>query len=298
MRCRFQFSGEKLLCAVAAVALVASVGWNWHQAGRFRRLRSVPVGLRLSPGHLAIENLEPVETTVKAWARPAPAPDGWDYDVFTPPEIYYDGTARKFSVKPPPPGDLEAGDPGGPELLAVKAQPYRLQLAGYFGHPGDNIGAFISRDGRDSILAKPGQRIADLGLVLRSLEVKQTPAPDLRLVAEAVVHDEVTGTDVTLDSRERKFTDSPIAVIKAKPSDRAPLELHLGDTFASGGATYRVERIQLDPPEVLVSPHVSGLPETGMRVLRPPPSAVARSDNPSPRLATGPLAASIASVAK
>ncbi|HVZ64349.1 MAG TPA: hypothetical protein VG936_07245 [Lacunisphaera sp.] len=228
---------------------------------------------------------------------PAPAPDGWSYDVFTPPEIYFDGKTGKFSAKPPS-ASGEARDAGGLELLTVRAQPYRLQLAGYFGNPGDNIGTFICPNRPGSMLARPGQRFADLGLVLRSLEVKQTPPPDVRLVAEAVVHDEVTGTDVTLDSRERTFTDSPIAVIKPTAIDQHPLELRPGDTFASGGATYRIERIRLDPPEVLVSKHVSGLTDAEMRMLHPPASAVARTDSSASRLSAGSPAASIASVAK
>ncbi|MBI2498579.1 MAG: hypothetical protein HYV75_11890, partial [Opitutae bacterium] len=52
-----------------------------------------------------------------------------------------------------------------------------------------------------------------------------------------------------------------------------PHEMREGDTFSDGNSTYRVERIQLDPPEVVVARTASGRSQPEMKILRPPAKA-------------------------
>lgn len=295
MKWRRRFPDVKLLCAGAAVVVLASVGSTWHQARQLRRLRSTPVGIRLSEGGFPPEEVRKHEAVPREWTEPAAVADGWHFDVFTPAAVYYDVKSGEFSVKPAATRD-EAGTVSGLELLAVKAEPYRVQLAGYFGGPHAWVGAFVSPDQPGSFLARPGQRLADLGVVVQSLNLKRGPAPDLELVAEAVVRDEVSGVDVTLESRRRKFTDSAIAVVRT-PNGEPALELRAGDTVATEDAIYRIERIQLDPPEVIASQSVSGRPGAEICVLHPIGTDARQIGVPSPGPAEQP-AASIASAAK
>jgi hypothetical protein len=73
---------------------------------------------------------------------------------------------------------------------------------------------------------------------------------------------------VTLDSRARKLTDTPLARLKLA-TEKQPRELREGDEFTDATAIYRVERVQLDPPEVVISRQVAGLPLPETKVLRP-----------------------------
>ncbi|HVT72966.1 MAG TPA: hypothetical protein VHD61_07500 [Lacunisphaera sp.] len=293
-----QLPGEKLLCAGAAAAMILSFAWTWSEAPRMRRLKSLPVGIRLGAARYAPGVSARSEAISHEWTGLAPDPStGWSHEVFTPPEIYYDAGSRGFIVKSPAGGTMP--EPAfGLELLAVKAEPYRLQLAGYFGGPGGYVGAFVSPGRPGGILARPGQRVAGLGLVVSSVAPKRAPAPDLEPMAEAVVHDEISGVDVVLESRTRKLTDNPVAVVKAAWADHETHELRTGDSLTSEGATFCVERIQLDPPEVLISEHIAGRPDATMHVLHPSATDAGPVGLAASGSATGQPAASIAAIAK
>ncbi|HKB58394.1 MAG TPA: hypothetical protein VKC51_12480, partial [Lacunisphaera sp.] len=75
--------------------------------------------------------------------------------------------------------------------------------------------------------------------------------------------------EIVLDSRACKLTDTPLAVFKLLNGDGKPRELHEGDTFTDDTSTYRIERIQLDPPEVVVAKQMPGLPQPEIKVLHP-----------------------------
>ncbi|HTL66308.1 MAG TPA: hypothetical protein VL200_01475 [Lacunisphaera sp.] len=285
------------MCAGAAAALMASIGWTWRQAPQLRRLRSMPVGIRFSAERAAPVQPRKNEAGPPVWTEPVPAADGWTYDVFTPPEVYYDAASQRFSVGPP--AKRGKSEPAiGLELLAIKPEPYRLQLAGYVGVPGEYVGAFVTPNRPGSILARPGHRFAGLGLILRSLELSRAPAPGLEPGVEAVVHDEISGIDVTLESRVRKFTDSPMAVVRVSSGDPGLRELRTGDTIGSAAAAYRIERIQFDPPEVLVSQQLPGRAEPEMHVLHPSAGIDEQISLSGDRLAVGRPGAAMASVAK
>jgi len=94
----------------------------------------------------------------------------------------------------------------------------------------------------------------------------------------ATLLDERTGTEVELDSRARKLTNTPMAVMKMAGRGK-PRELHEGDTWAEGEIAYRIERIQLEPAEVVVARNVPGLLLPELRTMRP--AAAASSQNNS-----------------
>lgn len=267
---------DKILLGFAAAVLSVSCGWLWQQQVEVRRLRAQPVVAQLTGSAYALAGLKPPETQPAVWPK---APDqsagaGWLYEVFTPPVIYYNALARSFTVTPPTrPG--EVATPFGLELLAVRLEQYRLQLVGYVGGPGDYVAAFTSSATPETLLAHEGRRFENLGLTLKSFEVKKVlvahddPWPVYDIAALAVLTDEKTGRDVVLDNRTRKLTDTPLAVLRLQAGDTKPRELHEGDTFADAGSTYRIERVQLDPPEVVVARSTPGVPVPEMKVLHP-----------------------------
>lgn len=270
---------DKLLLAFAFILLTATAAWVWLQQPALNALRHQPVAAHLTGKPHTAATWRSPDSTAANWPRPSVQSHGagWIYEVFTPPVIYYNTLAKTFTVTPP----LYFGEGGsvfGLELIAVKLESYRLQLVGYFGAPGDYVAAFISPSVADTFLAREGRRFEGLGLTLKNFSVKKVlvehndPWPVYDIAAQAVLQDEQTGTEVTLDSRVRKFTDTPLAVLRltsATHPEAKPREVHEGDTFKDDSGSYRVERIQLDPPEVVVARQVPGLPLPETKILHP-----------------------------
>lgn len=298
-------------CALlgALAACVVAAAWWWREQPALAALRRPTAAVVLQggayvPPALTSDAAARAAAPGRAWRRPVAQSSGagWVYEVFTPPVIYYHAGAQAFAVTPPDvlvrgPALAATGDAAfGLELLEVKREPYRLQLAGYFGAPGDYLGAFVSRLVPETLLGRAGRRFAQLELALLSLEIRKfnlapdEPVPVYEMAAVAVVHDEQAKADVTLDSRAPTYTETPLAVLRLGVGVEAR-EYHEGDILREAAATYRIERIQLEPPEVVVARERPGLPHPELRILRPPAAeGVVNRDSvrrAAPDLATG-----------
>ncbi len=185
-----------------------------------------------------------------------------------------DETPPKSLTVTPPLNPTDDSTSVGLELIEVKLEPYRLQLAGYFGEPGDYVAVFVSSAQPETLLARRGRRLGQLGLTLQSIEVRKVEVantdglPVYDVAALAVLLDEKTGEEVVLDNRLRKLSDTPLAVLRLSAAGATPRTLHEGDSLADEAATYRVERIQLDPREVVVARQTPGLLPPETRVIR------------------------------
>ncbi|WP_438483621.1 hypothetical protein [Oleiharenicola lentus] len=273
----FKANYEKLLCAFAGLLVAGSGYFIWREQAATRRVRQQAVTAQLSGAAYTRADLKPLETVAANWPKAAPqsSGSGWLYEVFTPPVIYYNPLAKSFTVTPPRFGN-EVGDlQFGLELLAVKLEPFRLQLVGYFGLTGDYLAAFVSPQQPETLLAREGKRFEKLGLTLKSFDVKKVVVahhdawPVYDIAGLAVLQDEKIGADIVLDSRERKLTDTPIAVLKLLTGDGKPREVREGDTFSDDVTMYRVERIQIEPAEVVIARLTPGLPVPETKVLHP-----------------------------
>ena len=267
--------GHLLLVAMAATVLAASSAWVWHRHPHGRVPREQPVAAGPAHAHCQSTDLRLPDTGPAVWARPAGQSRGpdWLFEVFTPPVIYYNPTARSFTVTPPRPV-AEPDVPFGLELLEVRRESYRLQLAGYFGGPEDRLVAFVSPNEPGIRFARPGDRIDSLGLTFKSFEVRKVVAghtaagPVYEVAGTAVLWDEKNGTEVVLDSRSQKFSDTPVAVFRSLEGG-GPHVLHEGDSFADETCRYRIERILLEPAEVAVAWYSPGRSLLESRILQP-----------------------------
>lgn len=286
---------ERAALAASLAGVLAGGVWAWRQQPALAALRRAPAPMALT-GTAYVRVAWPAPTAAPSWTKPrAQSPGaGWVYEVFTPPVIYYHAVARSFAVTPPE-GIRETSLAFGLELLDVKRELYRLQLVGYVGDGHDCMAAFTSPESPETFLARTGQRFGELGLTLAKLEVRRVHVGDdsaltaYDLAAFATLRDERSGADVTLDSRARRFTDTPLAVLRLR-AGAAPREMREGDAIEDDAVTYRIERIQLDPPEVIVAKRVAGLPYPETRVLKPlasdpvapnAPASVRRFNQPS-----------------
>jgi hypothetical protein len=271
---------EKLVLGAALVLILVAANWWWRQRSEREALRRTAVKATLIGTAYEARLFPDQEIAPPVWAPPAAQSRGpeWRYELFTPPDIYFDSVAP--AAAEPEPGETAARkttgtDSRGFELLAVKREPYRLQLAGYAGTPGDYLAAFVSPRSAEIFLARPGQRFAELGLTFERFEVRKQAGvnadgwPTIEFVARAVLRDEQTGGEITLDDRGRRLTENPLAVLRIDGAKSRPRELRIGDAWRGGEGVYRIERIQLDPPEVVVSRQIPGSSQPELCVLRP-----------------------------
>lgn len=265
---------EKAAACAALAALIGAAGWTWREQGPLRRLQAGPAAADWAGAVYMPAALPELPADDREWTRPAAQSAGgeWVYELFTPPVIYYQATAHAFTVTPPVDPAEKPRSPFGLELLAVRREPFRLQLVGYVGAPGGYTAAFVSAETTQTLLARPGQRFDQLGLVLKAFELRRVSvgasASDAGPVA--TLHDERSGAEVTLDARGPALTDTPLAVLRVGAGTTAkPRVVRQGDVLRQDDAIFRVERIQLDPPEVVVARQARGQSHPETRVLRP-----------------------------
>jgi hypothetical protein len=233
------------------------------------------VVLASAPYTATAPDAPPIKT--ETWAPPTAQTRGrdWIYDTFTPPEIFYNARSKQFTVKPPSSlVDEEQTEAFGLDLIAVRPEPFRLQLIGYVGGPDNLRGVFQNVPTGQTIVGAAGLRIANLGLTIKSF----TLAPQsirtgesmsvMQRVATAVIHDDKSGRDITLTHRERMFTGTLFALVAAS-EQTAAREVRIGDTFKLGEATYKVENVSLTPPTVEVTKESPALSQPDRRVLTP-----------------------------
>jgi len=289
-------SSEKVLLGAAAlVALASAAGFGWmtfmHPSAASAPLPRVE--LATTPYEPTAPDAPAVRTDT--WAAPVAQTRGreWIYDAFTPPEIFYNARSKQFAVKPPS-GllDEEALEAFGLELVAVRPEPFRLQLIGYVGGEGTWRGTFQNTVTGEVFLGSAGRRVPSLGVAIKSLDVSLQPirvgenTTVQQRVASAVIFDERANRDVTLTHRERQFTGM-ISAFVAGPTETATREVREGDTFKVGETTYRIEAVRLAPVSIEVTKESSSLAQPDRRVLLPrevetPESPEAEPANPAP----------------
>jgi len=213
------------------------------------------------------------------WTEPAAQKRGrgWVYDVFTPPSLYYDARARLLSAIPA--AEAARTDPteAAPdlELLTVRRGPFRLQLVGYAGAADDRRGIFANIDTGETVIGREGGRLAGQGLTLKSLSLK---CPDAGtgesavtgdLVATAIVTDELTHEDLVLTTREQCRAGAPVGLFTSRKTPGFRRELREGESITVNGVNYYVERIDLQPPQVVVGSTGPGESEPRIRAFTP-----------------------------
>lgn len=251
---------DKLLLAAALLLLGAGAVWSHREQTGARQLLAEPGAMNLTPARTEFAQATADAPTVEipaVWAEPVGGADAavQPADLFTAPvrRSRHD-VARAVSSDSA--GLAENAEE--PELVAVRREPYRLQLAGYAGRPGAYRVALADAASSETSLVQVGQRMAALGVTLVSFELRQTTVaeneagPVREAAAVAVLNDETIGADVVLDNRGPSFTSRLLAAIRVVKAGREIWEGGEGDSLSTAGETYHVERIRLDPAEVML----------------------------------------------
>ncbi len=296
----FVMQYERIAVGFAVMALAVSFGVSWSLRTDVRRIKSVPVALRLGKAEYrpavfsaAIERGEP-------WAPPSAQSAGneWIYEVFTPPVVFYDRQAARFSVTP---ARASRGDDRefAIQLLSVRRELFRVQLNGYAGTAGAYTAIFTCPGKPGALLTKEGERLKEVGLVLKHFAIekrvieRKEVSKSFEIVAVAELQDETSAAVTVLDSVSQKFDDALVASVQLSDSPDATRDIREGDLISSGGDGYRISRLHCDPAEITVTRERPGLP-AATTLLRPvdakpsQPMSILESPSKSPfRPATG-----------
>lgn len=258
--------------AVAAVLLLGSIVFSWSAAGDVPLSLPLPAPGAPEPGMPSARSPSLAAAPAPVWRAPVgqSAGPGWVYEIFTPPAVFYDQVAGTFTVTPPGyPGGESAG--AGVELLAVERELFPLQLSGFFGGPGNWLAALTSPTTSGTWFVRDGFSFGSLGFTLVSFDVCRVEAAGAgvtEVVGTAVLRENATGREVVLDSRGPRYTDELFAVLRLGEGGARRREVRAGETVSEGEATFRIERIQLDPAEVVIARGVPGMPSSETVILR------------------------------
>lgn len=251
--------------SVAAMFAAGCVAWFGFQGTEVQLDRIAEIGElreRDGPGVEAIEIA--AERRSIEWREPE-AKKEWDYDLFTPPEIYFDEATRTFAVVAERQQAIErlTGEAekhqerrtetmGPVKLVAVERALFRLQLLGFAGEEGEARGIFQNVATSEVFSGRSGVEVESLGLAIEEFSLQRVPvhlAESMtvsRRVGRAVVRDRQTGERVELSSLGRRESNELVAWVRC--NDTAQVRaVRVGETIETAGASYAVEAIQVAP---------------------------------------------------
>lgn len=240
-----------------------------------------------------VSSMPEPDLSVPEWDAPGPQSAGveWNFDLFTPPVIYFSPRNQTFTVlsvtaPPPPPWPIE--------LVTIREELYRIQLRGWIGEAGSYRINLENRETGQLLLAREGQEYPDQGFVVRSFRVQSggragTGRIGSDTVGRAVIYDERLDREVTLHSETRIPSDESTAIFRSTDSTSTPgstdttdtdgeYRVGEGESFTYGGFTYTVEEIT-PPVRARVTRSGSGTdPETKTFVAQEPEGGAAETD--------------------
>jgi hypothetical protein len=270
-------SQDKILFGAALVLLLASAGWALLQNSKISALKAAPDTNVPQVAYVPTGTDAPRVST-REWPKPPSQSRGidWIYDVFTPPEIYYDEATKQFSVTPPVTKPVEEVKqlPFGVTLIGIKQDAYRLQLVGYVGAEGDYRGTFENGVTGDTIIGRAGKVIPSLDLTIKTFEVKRILIKSKESMdtyvteATAIVVDTKTGEEVRLTNKARLIKGNPFATFQ--PDNATETVTHrAGEKFTIGVATYTVVSVTAEPPSAVVTKETAQVPAPETKTLTP-----------------------------
>ncbi len=275
---------DKILLALGLLALFGSAAIAFF---RFQRLDEIAA--KNPPMDIVPAAYEPRTSRVPVidtvfWPDAAPQSRGpeWVYDVFTPPVIYYNRQTGQFTVTPPERNaPVVARQEGGfaIELVAVRQEPYRIQLVGYVGADGAGgtpLAALENVETGDSLVGRAGKVFESGQFTLQSFDIRRVTTntddsmPVIENIGFAVVLDNRTGREETLTTRERRMLPRLQAVLRLLTDPPAQRVVREGETITVEGSDYLVTQLSLNPAQAVVSrraPDAIGTSDT--RALAP-----------------------------
>ena len=249
---------DKLLLAVAVLALLASVGFYVLKSGE---LPSAALELG-QPSDNPYQIIPvPVSSAVPAtWPEAAESsqqPADELYDVFTPPKIWVnaDGT---FGFKSPIDKTLPK-PPFGIYLAEMERDPYRIQIEGYIEEDlkdaSKSLVLLFDEEQQQQVRARIGDQNAEAEFTLLDFTIERVKDKDGNISKNVNVTllDQRSGEEVTLKHGERLYNDSTTIILRS--NEDASVEIVLDEAaqaFETAAGKYLLQEINLEESSVTV----------------------------------------------
>jgi hypothetical protein len=257
-------SKDTLFIAIGGLAFIGTSIWAVLQQSTVTRLEASFDVPKQGREYLSSAlKITPPESLQWADAPKQTAGENWRFEVFTPPQIFYNSETKQFTVIPPvravkgPVVVAEVIKPlFGLELVKVEQPLFRLQLVGALGEGPNARGTFENQLTKEIIIGTKGKKIDSLGLEIISFvsqrkRISVKGGSDLiEDVVVATVKDTQTGVETQLDAKVRK-TEGPVTCT-VKNSQGEEKVLRQGELFSDDTASYELLEITLMPPAVKV----------------------------------------------
>ena len=249
---------DKLLLAVAVLALLASVGFYVLKSGE---LPSAALELG-QPSDNPYQIIPvPVSSAVPAtWPEAAESsqqPADELYDVFTPPKIWVnaDGT---FGFRSPIDTTLPK-PPFGIYLAKMERDPYRIQIEGYIEEDlkdaSKSLVLLFDEEQQQQVRARIGDQNAKSEFTLVDFTIERVKDQDGNISKNVNVTllDQRSGEEVTLKHGERLYNDSTTIILRS--NEDASVEIVLDEAaqaFETAAGKYLLQEINLEESSVTV----------------------------------------------
>jgi len=249
---------DKLLLAVAVLALLASVGFYVLKSGELPT-----AALQLGqPSDNPYQSIPvPVSSAVTAtWPdaeETSQQPADELYDVFTPPKIWVnaDGT---FGFKSPIDKTLPK-PPFGIYLAEMERDPYRIQIEGYIEEDlkdaSKSLVLLFDEEQQQQVRARIGDQNAEAEFTLLDFTIERVKDKDGNISKNVNVTllDQRSGEEVTLKHGERLYNDSTTIILRS--NEDASVEIVLDEAaqaFETAAGKYLLQEINLEESSVTV----------------------------------------------
>ena len=249
---------DKLLLAVAVLALLASVGFYVLKSGELPT-----AALQLGqPSDNPYQSIPvPVSSSVTAtWPdaeETSQQPADELYDVFTPPKIWVNADGS-FGFKSPIDKTLPK-PPFGIYLAKIERDPYRIQIEGYIEEDlkdaSKSLVLLFDEEQQQQVRARIGQVIAEAEFTLQDFTIERVRDSDGNISKDVNVTllDQRSGEEVTLKHGERLYNDSTTIILRS--NEDASVEIVLDQapqSFETAAGKYQLQEINLEESSVTV----------------------------------------------
>lgn len=246
---------DKLLLAVAVLALLASVGFYVTKSGELPSA-APQVG---QPGDNPYQVIPvPTSTEVTAtWPDAVEQAPGELYDVFTPPAIWVDNDGT-FIFKSPI-DKSKPKPPFGIYLAKIERDPYRIQIEGYIeedlSDASKSLVLLFDEEQQKQVRARIGQEKAGFEFTLVDFTIERVRDADgnISKIVIATLLDQRSGKEVVLKHGERLYNDSTTIILRSE--EDASVEIVLQEApkaFETAAGKYILEEISLEDSTVTV----------------------------------------------
>jgi len=249
---------DKLLLAVAVLALLASVGFYVLKSGELPT-----AALQLGqPSDNPYQSIPvPVSSSVTAtWpeaAETSQQPADELYDVFTPPKIWVNADGS-FGFKSPIDKTLPK-PPFGIYLAKIERDPYRIQIEGYIEEdlkdPSKSLVLLFDVEQQQQVRARIGDQNAKSEFTLVDFTIERVKDTDGNISknVDVTLLDQRSGEQVILTHGERLYNDSTTIILRSDQD--ASVEIVLDEapqSFETAAGKYLLQEINLEESSVTV----------------------------------------------